>query len=523
MSRQKEILDRRHAGVMDVLADIDVALPYSCPGHLKEYQVRSMVARILYTFALRNRGIGYIQGFNTVAAVLVSILDEEQAFWALCAVAENVVSSYTSLRTVLADLAVLEKMLQIVDNELYEHLTGVSASIPALFSSFVVGIFSARLPPETCLLLWVPIFRSSHPEVAVLRTVCGILAVVREQIMGAGNVADVTQRLKEATDGLYGVDDILTQSRLTGEKISDEEIELERNTMHVNIERDSVTLQTARSVFELVNSGKLTRQTLKQMQTQWKGHADDQITQHQFFLMMEDIGIRAADFDLCKIYRQWEQEGSIINFRHLMLGLVILMDGSLKERLRTVVDLMLLGHDDDEGTGKTENKVGIDHALYQDITQSRVWRNEATSNSLHSLKDRPLAGGAASDAIADSIFAQLDLDADGKLSVSEFLTAVLSTPTMCLLLNSPGSAEEASIWTPGDNQPPWIPDQHAPECFLCKKGFRWYRRRHHCRSCGQVACNDCTRVRRSIAVMGFKSPVRMCTACSEQMVASQDS
>ncbi|KAG7397135.1 hypothetical protein PHYBOEH_001184 [Phytophthora boehmeriae] len=41
-------------------------------------------------------------------------------------------------------------------------------------------------------------------------------------------------------------------------------------------------------------------------------------------------------------------------------------------------------------------------------------------------------------------------------------------------------------------QQTWIPDQSRPTCTICSRSFNFmYRRRHHCRLCGDVICKTC--------------------------------
>jgi len=40
--------------------------------------------------------------------------------------------------------------------------------------------------------------------------------------------------------------------------------------------------------------------------------------------------------------------------------------------------------------------------------------------------------------------------------------------------------------------PQWQPDSEVSECPICKRPFTWMFRRHHCRKCGRVVCNDCS-------------------------------
>ena len=38
----------------------------------------------------------------------------------------------------------------------------------------------------------------------------------------------------------------------------------------------------------------------------------------------------------------------------------------------------------------------------------------------------------------------------------------------------------------------WMPDQYCNTCYACDAPFTVFRRRHHCRVCGQVFCNPCS-------------------------------
>ncbi|CAM9819814.1 unnamed protein product, partial [Hapterophycus canaliculatus] len=38
----------------------------------------------------------------------------------------------------------------------------------------------------------------------------------------------------------------------------------------------------------------------------------------------------------------------------------------------------------------------------------------------------------------------------------------------------------------------WEKDEDAEVCAVCRQGFKIYRRRHHCRYCGRVVCQDCS-------------------------------
>ncbi|VEL27253.1 unnamed protein product [Protopolystoma xenopodis] len=54
-------------------------------------------------------------------------------------------------------------------------------------------------------------------------------------------------------------------------------------------------------------------------------------------------------------------------------------------------------------------------------------------------------------------------------------------------------------------------------CHRCKVSFTAFRRKHHCRNCGNVFCGDCTSMKAMIPRFGFENEVRVCDSCHEQI------
>lgn len=61
-------------------------------------------------------------------------------------------------------------------------------------------------------------------------------------------------------------------------------------------------------------------------------------------------------------------------------------------------------------------------------------------------------------------------------------------------------------------KPVWIPDEEAPHCMNCSQRFTVIRRRHHCRACGRVLCNNCCSSRARLEYME-SSETRVCLPC----------
>ena len=81
--------------------------------------------------------------------------------------------------------------------------------------------------------------------------------------------------------------------------------------------------------------------------------------------------------------------------------------------------------------------------------------------------------------------------------------------------------ERALAVIPDDNTAPfqarmhWKPDQSASSCKVCTKNFRFFRRRTHCRQCGEVVCGSCSPHRLDTFIPGCStvSTVRVCEEC----------
>ena len=61
----------------------------------------------------------------------------------------------------------------------------------------------------------------------------------------------------------------------------------------------------------------------------------------------------------------------------------------------------------------------------------------------------------------------------------------------------------------------WMPDDQVKECFECNDKFTTFRRRHHCRVCGQIFCHKCSDFEIPAHLIKPNTPgsIRVCTFC----------
>lgn len=64
----------------------------------------------------------------------------------------------------------------------------------------------------------------------------------------------------------------------------------------------------------------------------------------------------------------------------------------------------------------------------------------------------------------------------------------------------------------------WAPDSIASNCAACKREFNLTRRKHHCRSCGEIFCHPCSDFTLPLQLNNeaqLGKPVRVCSSCFE--------
>lgn len=94
---------------------------------------RALLKRVLLAFARYNKSIGYCQGFNIVAALILEIVDkkEEDAFMCMIYLIDHVLPEgyfTNSMHSLAIDMAVFRELLKLKHPKLYEHLNQLQFS-----------------------------------------------------------------------------------------------------------------------------------------------------------------------------------------------------------------------------------------------------------------------------------------------------------------------------------------------------------------------------------------------------------
>ncbi|GLB35735.1 putative protein present in Fab1, YOTB, Vac1, and EEA1 [Lyophyllum shimeji] len=63
----------------------------------------------------------------------------------------------------------------------------------------------------------------------------------------------------------------------------------------------------------------------------------------------------------------------------------------------------------------------------------------------------------------------------------------------------------------------WMDDENCKECYDCKSVFTTWRRKHHCRICGQIFCSRCASNIIKGSRFGHDGMIRVCNLCLEKL------
>eukprot|EP00755_Sulcionema_specki_P013786 Sspe_Gene.54926::Locus_30257_Transcript_1_1_Confidence_1.000_Length_1960::g.54926::m.54926 len=540
MSKQRTRLERQCPRVLSSHAEIEAAHKNSASwsGHRQGLKLRATCVRILSAYALRNRAVGYHQGFTPICRVLAATMPEEDAFWVLALFAEKSFHEYYSgVYATMVDVAILEWMIQTLDPDLAQHLDELDVNLTVVVYDTLFSLLSLHLPPTTTIILWRHILRTRFPRNKLLRFITSFFTISRAEFLAATDALSVKKLLEGKLTTLYDPTEVIAKAKASEEYLHDITIQRQREQFSRAMARDSALLQSQRDAFDLTCNTLFTPQLLVQMRCWWGRGLNEHITQRQFVALMEKLNINSAEHNLLAVFRQWDTEGnSRVTFRELLLGLIMLLDVSVEEKLMTVMEILQpdatvsekhMSCSSASSCSSSSSVSGssntITYQSFKDFLVSPVWDAELQAlnwssgsfgHNLDSSQHLTVGPPKKRPRKHQGVFALLDTDHDGQLDFKEFSCAVLAIPNMGLLL---GAVREkiarASIWTVDKNKPTWVPDNCMRNCFVCKRRFRWYRRKHHCRACGQIICDSCSSTRLPITVMGYEEPVRVCHAC----------
>ncbi|GAA5880751.1 hypothetical protein JCM1840_007424 [Sporobolomyces johnsonii] len=199
---------------------------------------------VLVAYSRRNPRIGYCQGMNNlVATLLLTHPAEEDAFWVLVCIIENILPSdyYTShLLVSRADQQVLHDLVDRILPSIAAHLDEHGVELSAISFGWFLSLFTDVLPIQTLLRVWDLFF--IHGTVLLFRVALAILKLHEADLLACDSAAGLYGLLGSLPGHLYHADKLLKVAcEDLASSVKDREVSLLRNK-HVAVLQEELGL-----------------------------------------------------------------------------------------------------------------------------------------------------------------------------------------------------------------------------------------------------------------------------------------
>ncbi|KAK9879863.1 hypothetical protein WA026_008367 [Henosepilachna vigintioctopunctata] len=165
----------------------------------------STLRRILCAYAYHNPSIGYCQAMNIVASVLLIYCSEENAFWLLATLCENLLPDYYNTRVIgaVVDQGILDELTQEYLPELHDKLSELGMTNMISLSWFLT-IFLCVMPYESAVNIMDCFFYDGSK--VIFQIALKLLDLNQEKLLNCRDEGEAMQLLSEFLGGVYNDD-----------------------------------------------------------------------------------------------------------------------------------------------------------------------------------------------------------------------------------------------------------------------------------------------------------------------------
>ncbi|XP_064554631.1 growth hormone-regulated TBC protein 1-A [Drosophila montana] len=182
----------------EISDSISIDLPRTFPDNIHFDSKKERLFNILCAYAHHNRDVGYCQGLNYIAGLLLIVTDdEEKSFWLLKHIVEKIVPQYHShnMANLLRDLAVFRELVIRRLPAVNRHVEDLGLPYAVIASKWFICIFAEVLPVETVLRIWDCVF-AEGPKI-VFRAALAMFITHKRAILGCEDIAALANLFRD--------------------------------------------------------------------------------------------------------------------------------------------------------------------------------------------------------------------------------------------------------------------------------------------------------------------------------------
>lgn len=159
----------------------------------KEEKMRN----VLGAYIKRNPTVGYWQGMNFIAAILLNYLEEEEAFWVLCQLVEYLlpIDYYTIMTGVIIDQRWLESFVKQKFAKMSKHLNKMGFDTQAIIFQWFVWLFANTFQFDIVARIWDNLFLFGI--VTIFQYALAVFEILKKDIVKVKDIALMFELFKD--------------------------------------------------------------------------------------------------------------------------------------------------------------------------------------------------------------------------------------------------------------------------------------------------------------------------------------
>lgn len=164
--------------------------------------LRPALFNVLVAYAKYNPRIGYCQGLNYIAGLMLLIVrKEEVAFWLLEVIVEIHLPDYYAkdMLGLKVEQETLRELVRVKIPDLFHHIEKLEVSYTIFSTKWFICLYIDVLPVETVLRIWDCLFYEGSK--VILRVALTLMSLHKEKLMACHDFAELCEVMKQITKG----------------------------------------------------------------------------------------------------------------------------------------------------------------------------------------------------------------------------------------------------------------------------------------------------------------------------------
>ncbi|XP_048231330.1 TBC1 domain family member 8B [Ricinus communis] len=210
---------------------IEKDLPRTFPGHpALDNDGRNALRRLLTAYARHNPSVGYCQAMNFFAALLLLLMPEENAFWALMGIIDDYFDGYYSEEMIESqvDQLAFEELVRERFPKLVNHLDYLGVQVAWVTGPWFLSIFMNMLPWESVLRVWdVLLFEGNR--VMLFRTALALMELYGPALVTTKDAGDAVTLLQSLAGSTFDSSQLVLTACMGYQNVNEARLQELRN------------------------------------------------------------------------------------------------------------------------------------------------------------------------------------------------------------------------------------------------------------------------------------------------------